>query len=72
MQVCNRDNRVCDAREVGIWFLNFSPKIRKDSLRIDRAKLAGMVGCQAIFRFLEPHRIKRGIGLVKTGDQTFH
>ena len=39
---------------------------------IDRAKLAGMVRGQAIFRFLEPHHIKRGIRLVETGNQAFH
>ena len=51
---------------------NFFPEIREDPLRIDRAKRASMVRSQAIFRLLEPHRIKRGIGLVKTGNQTFH
>ena len=51
---------------------NLFSKTREDPLSIDRAKLTGAISSQAILRFLEPHRIKRGIRLVETGDQTFH
>jgi hypothetical protein len=53
-----------DAREAEILSSNFFPEIRKDLLRIDRAKFTGTIRSQAIFRFLEPHRITRGVGLV--------
>ena len=51
---------------------NLFPNIREDPFRIDRIKVARTIGSHMIFRFLEPHRIKRGVRVVETGNQTFY
>ena len=56
----------------GIFASNRLPNIREDQFRIDRIKLAGTIGGHTIFRFFEPHRIKRRVRLVETANQAFY